>query len=119
MQTANIFSYIWPTWPKWLFFLICLFTFPGSVNAQEKDRYVFGETGKLEMVVHIIGEVKRPGEYRVSDRTNLVELLSKAGGPTQFSKLSGVTITRTNLRLIANGKMDLGRWKIGKEVLIS
>lgn len=46
------------------------------------------------MMVHIIGEVQKPGEYRVPDQTDLLELLSKAGGPTQFSRLSGVSIRR-------------------------
>lgn len=47
------------------------------------------------MLVHIIGEVQRPGEYRVYDRTTVLELLSKAGGPTEFSRLSRVTVRRT------------------------
>ena len=46
------------------------------------------------MMVHIIGEVQKPGEYRVPDRTDLLELLSKAGGPTQFSRLSAVSLRR-------------------------
>jgi len=47
------------------------------------------------MIVHIIGNVQKPGEYRVPDHTNLLELLSKAGGPTEFSRLSEVTVRRS------------------------
>lgn len=46
------------------------------------------------MMVHIIGEVQKPGEYRVGDQTDLLQLLSKAGGPTPFSRLSSVTVRR-------------------------
>jgi protein involved in polysaccharide export with SLBB domain len=38
----------------------------------------------------------RPGEYRVPDDTNVLELLSKAGGGSQLAQLSEVTITRMN-----------------------
>jgi protein involved in polysaccharide export with SLBB domain len=43
--------------------------------------------------VHIFGEVQRPGEYVVDDQTTVLELISKAGGPTNFAKLSKVKIT--------------------------
>ena len=46
------------------------------------------------MIVHIMGEVQKPGEYRVADHTDLLELLANAGGPTQFSKLGVVSIRR-------------------------
>jgi protein involved in polysaccharide export with SLBB domain len=62
--------------------------------AQERTGYLLGEEQGLEMIVHILGEVQKPGEYRISDKTDLLQLLSKAGGPTQFSRLSGVTVRR-------------------------
>lgn len=64
-----------------------------SAGAQEPGGYIVGEQRTLEMVVSVWGEVLRPGEYRVSDATDVLQLLSKAGGPTEFAKLSGVTIT--------------------------
>ena len=66
----------------------------GNVSGQEKERYFLSDEGQLEMIVYVIGEVKKPGEYRVVDTTNLIELISKAEGPTAFSKLSAVSITR-------------------------
>jgi len=67
---------------------------PAVSVAQQKNDYLLGEERGLEMVVHVLGEVARPGEYRVPDDTNVLELLSKAGGGSQLSKLSEVTITR-------------------------
>lgn len=48
-----------------------------------------------QIVVHIWGEVKNPGEYKVPDGTDVLGIISKAGGPTDFSRLSKVKLTRT------------------------
>ena len=66
-----------------------------SQNEQNRNgQYLIGDQEKLEMIVHIWGEVAKPGEYRVPDNTNVLELISKAGGPTQFSNLKQVILTR-------------------------
>lgn len=49
---------------------------------------------QLEVVVHIWGEVRSPGEYRVPAGTNILELMSKAGGPTDYANLGKVKLTR-------------------------
>lgn len=60
----------------------------------ENNKYVIGEKQQLEMIVHIWGEVKKPGEYRVADDTDILGLISKAGGPTEYSNMSRVILTR-------------------------
>jgi protein involved in polysaccharide export with SLBB domain len=80
------------------YFMISL-AFFAQVSGQEKEKYILGQEQKLEMIVHIFGEVQRPGEYRVRDNTTVLELISKAGGPTQFSKLSNVRLTRAQVDL--------------------
>lgn len=60
----------------------------------KSDYYQIGPDERLLITVHILGEVGKPGEYLVPDDTNLLELISKAGGPTEFSNLSNVKITR-------------------------
>ncbi|UCE07048.1 MAG: SLBB domain-containing protein [bacterium] len=57
-----------------------------------KENYLIGEEKSLEIIVHIWGEVRLPGEKRVPDGTNILELISKAGGPTEFSNLSKVLL---------------------------
>ena len=69
---------------------------PRPAACQERPRYLLGENQGLEMIVHITGEVKKPGEYRVSDRTDVLELFSKAGGATPFSRLRDVTVRHPN-----------------------
>ena len=79
-----------------LIFLFLFFSSDGRSQDRiiNKDRYQIGPDEKLMITVHIFGEVKNPGEYIVADDTNLLELISKAGGPTEYSNLSDVKITR-------------------------
>jgi len=71
----------------------------GSSPPPSKDYYL-GEENKLEISVNIWGEVGTPGSYRVSDDADLVELISMAGGPTEFAGLGHIKVTRT----AGNGK---------------
>jgi len=73
------------------------FAFPGFSQEKKnqliqvpKESYLIGEEKNLEIIVHIWGEIRQPGEKRVPDGTNILELISKAGGPTEFSNLSKV-----------------------------
>lgn len=97
--------------------LACFFTIAigfgvtSASLAQDRGDYSQGEDNRLEMVVHIIGEVKKPGKFRVRDDTNLIELLSEAGGPTEFSNLNIVTITHVKSDLSANGQNATNRDK--------
>ena len=68
-----------------------------QVQKFQKDNYILNETENfLTIVVHIWGEVNRPGEFLVPDGTNVLELISKAGGPTIYSNLGNVVLTRGN-----------------------
>lgn len=68
----------------------------------QRDSYLLGDEPGLEMVVHVLGEVKQPGEYRVPDDTDVLELISKAGGPTDLANLGNVSIRRH--AVLASGK---------------
>lgn len=71
---------------------------PGSIQARD---YHLGMEDKLEILVNVWGEVSNPGSYRVADDTDLVKLISLAGGPTDYANLKKVKITRPN----ATGEM--------------
>ena len=60
----------------------------------QRNQYQIGPDQRLLITVHIFGEVKNPGEYLVPDDTNLLEIISKAGGPTEFCDLGKIKITR-------------------------
>ncbi len=61
---------------------------------QQDSKYQIGTDERLLITVHVFGEVQNPGEYLVPDNTNVLELISKAGGPTEYSNLKNVKITR-------------------------
>ncbi|GAB4340034.1 MAG: hypothetical protein Kow0037_25610 [Calditrichia bacterium] len=85
-----------------LFFLSTLL--PAAVFGQS-DKYIITHEDKLQIVVYVLGEVNRPGEYKVPDDIDLVELLSHAGGATQFGNLGKVTINRHINPVIAGAGM--------------
>ncbi len=57
--------------------------------------YYVAKPGEVTMQVNVWGDVQRPGRYEISTSTDLVQLLSFAGGPTREADLKSVRITRT------------------------
>ena len=53
-----------------------------------------GADNQLLIKVNVWGEVLKPGIVEVPDNTNLLSLISMAGGPTENAKLSKVKIVR-------------------------
>ena len=68
------------------------------IDAELGDKYDIGADKHLQIMVHIWGEVRRPGQLRVRDTTNILELISMAGGPTQYANLRKVELTRVSKR---------------------
>jgi polysaccharide biosynthesis/export protein len=60
------------------------YTYSGSMSNEEK----------LKIYTYIWGQVLRPGLYIVPDDTDLLTLLSLAGGPSENAKLSKIRIIR-------------------------
>ena len=67
-------------------------TLPASSAA---SYYYVAKPGELTMHVNIWGFVQKPGRYEVASSTDLVQLISFAGGPTDYADLDEVKITRT------------------------
>lgn len=60
---------------------------------QTASRYIFSASSDaLLMTVKIWGEVKQPGLYDIPIGTDLIELISSAGGPTDNAKLSKIKL---------------------------
>lgn len=51
-------------------------------------------TEQLKIRTYIWGQVRKPGLYIVPDNTDLLTLISSAGGPTENAKLSKIRIIR-------------------------
>ncbi len=60
------------------------YTYSGSMNNVEK----------LKINTYIWGQIRKPGLYIVPDDTDLLKLLSLAGGPTEDAKLNKIRIIR-------------------------
>jgi len=82
-----------------------------------KESYLIGEEKNLEIIVHVWGEVRQPGEKRVPDGTNILELISKAGGPTEYSSLSKVVLFSNQKLHPSPGENDLLNNKQDKFIL--
>lgn len=71
---------------------------PGLARGGAASYYYTAKPGELTMQVNLWGAVKNPGRYEVSSATDLVQLLSFAGGPLEAATLGSVTITRIQRR---------------------
>lgn len=71
---------------------------PSSSSSLGASAYVYDPIGTpgLTIEVYIWGQVQRPGLYIVPDNTNVLSLMSLAGGPAENAKLSNVRLVRSN-----------------------
>jgi Lhr-like helicase len=67
-------------------------------SANNSSAYMYSGTitgaEQLKIYAYIWGQVKKPGLYIVPDDTDLLTILSLAGGPTETAKLSQVKVIR-------------------------
>ena len=89
----------------WLFlWLTLVMIFPPDLVAQpivtqtrplsRAAQYYIGEEGELLIKVNIWGRVRQPGQYFVPSNTDLITLISVAGGPAEKSRLDNVRVVR-------------------------
>ncbi len=81
---------------SWLGFLFLL---SSGVEAQQLGRnlgakYYLGSDDELLVPVNIWGFVQKPGQYMVPNNTDLISLISYAGGPQSSAKISKIRIVR-------------------------
>ena len=67
---------------------------PTLPSASAASYYYIAKPGELTMQVNVWGFVRNPGRYEVPSSTDLVQLLSFAGGPIEYAKMDEVKITR-------------------------
>ncbi|MEE4310627.1 MAG: SLBB domain-containing protein [candidate division KSB1 bacterium] len=59
-------------------------------------QYFLGTEDELLMNVNIWGFVNKPGQYMVPSETDLISLISYAGGPAKGAKLSRIKLIHAN-----------------------
>ena len=62
-------------------------------------QYYLGTEDELLVPVNIWGFVSKPGQYMVPNNTDLISLLSFAGGPVDGAKISKILVVRSNPKL--------------------
>jgi hypothetical protein len=67
---------------------------PTLPSASAASYYYVAKPGELTMQINIWGFVQKPGRYEVSSTTDIIQLISFAGGPVQYAKMDEVKITR-------------------------
>lgn len=62
-------------------------------------QYYLGSEDELLVPVNIWGFVRQPGQFMVPNNTDLITLLSFAGGPTEYAKIARIEIVRSDAKL--------------------
>jgi hypothetical protein len=76
-------------------------------SASAASYYYIAKPGELTMQVNLWGFVKNPGRYEVPSSTDLIQLISFAGGPVQYAKLDEVKLTRMILNDTTGAKQEI------------
>lgn len=87
-----------------VFVVVLLFLIPIALFAQTSQgfssgfasQYKLGSEDELLVPINIWGFVLKPGQYMVPNNTDLVSLLSYAGGPNESAKISNIRIVRSD-----------------------
>ena len=77
-----------------VFFLILI----GSLFANNK--YITGEDGVIRIYVNVIGHVNQPGSYLVPDGSDLITIISLAGGPARGANLKKIKISNGEVKIV-------------------
>lgn len=110
-----------------LIIIIQLFLVQSASYSQEQKyprgaQYFLGTDDQLLIKVNIWGFVAKPGQYLVPSDTDLISLISFAGGPRDGAKLSDIKLIRTDQSKNSKQKIiniDVKKYiKKGEESLI-
>jgi polysaccharide biosynthesis/export protein len=65
-----------------------------SDSSGRAAEYFLGDENGIYITVNVWGKVRKPGQYNIPSGTDLLTLISAAGGPTERSRLDNVRIVR-------------------------
>mgnify|MGYP001228725482 CR=1 FL=1 len=77
------------------YLLITFLVFFSHLSAN--NDYITGDDGVVRIYVNVIGHVNQPGSYLVPDGSDLLTVLSLAGGPARGANLKNIKISNGNI----------------------
>ena len=98
----------------WLFIVFLLLMFSLTSHAQISSnqlgnnraaQYFLGGEDQVLMPINVWGFVLRPGQYMVPFDTDLVSLLSFAGGPQEDAKIKSIRVVRASTKENEDGQV--------------
>jgi len=87
---------------------------PTLPSASAASFYYISKPGELTMQINIWGSIHNPGRYEVPSSTDLIQLVSYAGGPNSDAQLDHVRVTRFKKK---DGKIDKEQYFLNLEDL--
>lgn len=66
----------------------------GAADQNRAAQYFLGNQDQVLMAVNVWGFVNKPGQYMVPYDTDLISLLSYAGGPREEAKIKSIKVVR-------------------------
>lgn len=75
-----------------------------------KESFRMDANQQLLIEVHVWGEVNKPGSYQVPDGSTMIDVISAAGGPTQYAALSRVRLSHVPGQQPRIESVDLNRY---------
>jgi len=81
----------------------------------QPSRYIVGKEEQMLLPVNVLGLVRRPGQYLVPFRTDLISVIAYAGGFRENAKINEIKIVRSAIAESNTGiarviKVDLKRY---------
>jgi hypothetical protein len=67
-----------------------------NFSVDRAAQYYLGSSDELLIPVNVWGFVQKPGQYMVPDNTDLIALLSFAGGPIENARMNHIRIIRND-----------------------
>lgn len=81
---------------KRILFIVALFLFSYNALSAQAFYRIQDRPGELTKKVNLWGFVNAPGRYEIPASTNLIQLITYAGGPKEYASMDDIKIYRVN-----------------------
>jgi protein involved in polysaccharide export with SLBB domain len=83
-------------------------------KASSEDVSIYSESQSKRIFVNVLGEVKRPDRFSLSEGSTVLDAFASAGGPTTYANLKKARIIRRGSDKVEEIVFDLKTILLGK-----